>query len=267
MGVLFLFKLKKINGIKKNNLLFCALFLCSSFVFGFLGGSLANVMFSSSESGDISIETISTETVGSGALSPTQIVAMVEDSVVEIQTKIVSNGRAAEGAGSGIIVREDGYIATNAHVVEGARSISVTLHNDKVYTAKLVGKNEEEDVAVLKIEAKGLNAVTFANSDDIKVGENVLVIGNALGTLDGSVTDGIVSAVNRTINVNGDEMTLIQTDAEINHGNSGGGMFGSTGLCLGIIVAKSTGDDVEGLGFAIPANVVKNVVDGFLANV
>ena len=251
---------------KKNRIILGALIICCSFVFGFLGGALANVVFENSESGS-PIANTSSEKVETAPLSTSHIVALVENSVVEVRTKIDSNGKKTEGAGSGVVVREDGYIATNAHVVDGAQSITVTLRNGNVYMAELVDKNEQKDVAVLKISASGLSTVTFADSNSIKVGENVVVIGNALGTLGGSVTDGIVSAVDRKLTIDDEEMTLIQTDAEINHGNSGGGMFGSTGQCLGIIVAKSTGEDVEGLGFAIPANIVKAVVDGYLDNV
>lgn len=260
-----MFKAKRAVNNKKSRMMLGALFICCSFISGFLGGALANVVFERSESG-IPIANTSSEKVETAPLCTSQIVALVEDSVVEVRTKINSNGKKGEGAGSGVIVREDGYIATNAHVVEGAQSISVTLRNGNVYTADLVGKDEQKDVAVLKINASGLSAVTFADSDSIDVGENVVVIGNALGTLGGSVTDGIVSAVDRKLTIDDEEMTLIQTDAEINHGNSGGGMFGSTGKCLGIIVAKSTGEDVEGVGFAIPANIVKAVVDGHIAN-
>ncbi len=257
-------KLKRSENNKKNNLWFVALVICCSFVFGFLGSFVANKFFIN-PGADSSIEETSVEVIGSKSLTTAQVVALVENSVVSIDTELVSNGEKMIGAGSGIVIREDGYIATNAHVVDGAQSIKVTMHNGTKYTAELVGKNEKEDIAVLKVSATNLTPVTFEDSNNIKVGDNVVVIGNALGTLGSSVTDGIISAVNRTLTVEDEEMTLIQTDAEINHGNSGGGMFGSTGKCLGIIVAKSTGEDVEGVGFAIPSNVVKSESDKLIA--
>lgn len=246
----------------KNNLLFFILFLICSCVGGIIGGVFANRLFSS---GNVNQNGVSLQNANT-AMSTSQIVALVDDSVVEIETEVVSSedmktSGTVVSAGSGVVLTANGYIVTNAHVVESAKTIKVKLHNEKEYDARLVGANEDKDIAVLKIEAIGLEPVTFRNSEKTQVGERVIVIGNPLGALGGSVSDGVISAVDRTLNVNGKDMTLIQTNAEINHGNSGGGMFGEDGQFIGLVVAKSAGDDVEGLGFAIPSNIVKDVVD------
>lgn len=235
---------------KNNTLLLAILFLLSAFIIGFVGGAFAHNLFDSNDAMENEIKLQSADT---HALSTSQIVALVENSVVEIET--------TSGAGSGVVLTEDGYIVTNAHVVESATSIKIKLHNESEYTAQLFGKDESADIAVLKINASNLTPVTFRNSDEIKVGERVIVIGNPLGSLGGSVTDGVISAVDRVLSINGNEMSLIQTNAEINAGNSGGGMFGEDGQFVGLIVAKSKGDDLEGLGFAIPSNTVKNVIN------
>lgn len=256
------------NYIKKKNdtLLFVILFLLCAFIIGFVGGAFAHNLFDSDDNGGNIISEDGVKFQSADAMSTSQIVALVENSVVEIETLINSSddikaGATSIGAGSGVILTKDGYIVTNAHVIADAKNIKVKLHNGSEYAAQLIGKDEKEDIAVLKIGTSGLTPVIFRDSDETKVGERVIVIGNPLGTLGGSVTDGIISAVDRILNIDGKEMTLIQTNAEINHGNSGGGMFGENGQFVGLIVAKSTGDDLEGLGFAIPSNTVKNVVN------
>ena len=254
----------KNNIVNKNNtLLFVILFLFCAFIIGFVGGAFAHNLF---DSNDVTKDEIKLQNVNADAMSTSQIVALVENSVVEVETIINSledleADKISIGEGSGVILTENGCIVTNAHVVADAKSIKVNLHNESEYTAQLVGKDESADIAVLKIDASNLTPVTFRNSDETKVGERVIVIGNPLGTLGGSVTDGIISALDRDLNIDGKEMKLIQTNAEINHGNSGGGMFGENGQFVGLIVAKSTGDDLEGLGFAIPSNTVKNVIN------
>ena len=193
-----------------------------------------------------------------------QVAEANADAVVEIVTEAVATDSwygqyITEGAGSGVIISSDGYIMTNNHVVEGARSVKVTLHNGDDYTAKVVGVDSNNDVAVLKIDAKKLTAATYGNSDQLKVGEMAVAIGNPLGKLGGTVTAGIISATDRTITVDNKEMTLLQTDASINPGNSGGGLFNQDGQLIGLVVAKSSGSDVEGLGFAIPINTAAEV--------
>lgn len=255
--------------IKKNTFVLIILFLCSSFVVGFVGGALAYNFFIKSNE-ELKINNISdemnSEYINRSPMSTSQIVELVENSVVEVKIEIKpsnynSTSGVVEGAGSGVIFSSDGYIVTNYHVVEDAICIKVKLHNGSEYIANLVGQNKKEDIAVLKINATNLTPVSFGSSKNLKVGERVIVIGNPLGTLGGSVTDGIISALNRTLNIDGEDMTLLQTNAEINHGNSGGGVFGEKGQFVGLVVAKSTGADLEGLGFAIPSDTVKEVIN------
>lgn len=183
----------------------------------------------------------------------------VKNSVVEIKTEgsqLGGNGigeYVTEGAGSGVVIKKDGYIMTNNHVIKDAAKIQVTL-GKKNYSARLIGTNAKNDVAVIKINAKNLTPVHVGDSSKTDVGDMAVVIGNPLGELGGSVTAGIVSATNRNVTMNNQKMTLMQTDASVNPGNSGGGMFNDHAQLIGLVVAKSSGDDVEGLGFAIPSN-------------
>jgi serine protease Do len=174
------------------------------------------------------------------------------------------------GAGSGVIISTDGYIMTNSHVVEDSNTIRVTLANGEVHNARLVGVDRSTDVAVIKINATGLRPVIFGNSDSIALGDLSVVIGNPLGDLGGTITAGIISAIDRNLTIEGRRMTVIQTDAAINQGNSGGGLFNQHGELVGLVVAKTKGPGVEGLGFAIPINIAKplamNIVEhGFVA--
>lgn len=196
----------------------------------------------------------------------TNVVNATENAVVEITTETVSTGSfigqyVTEGAGSGVILTSDGYIITNNHVIDGATNITVRLHDGTEYPAKLVGTDSQTDIAVIKVEAEGLTAAVLGDSDKLQVGEPTIVIGNPLGSLGGTVTNGIISALNRTITIDGQDMTVLQTNAAVNPGNSGGGMFNINGELIGIINAKSSGDSVEGLGFAIPINIAKDIAD------
>lgn len=190
-----------------------------------------------------------------------------KESIVEIQTEVqgqidfFGGTSSQQGAGSGVIVSDDGYIITNNHVVEGATTITVRLSNGESYNAVVQAVDTKTDLALLKIEAKDLKPVTFGNSDTLSVGELAVAIGNPLGVLGGTVTNGIISALDREITLGEETMNLLQTNAAINPGNSGGGLFNANGELIGIIVAKSTGSDVEGLGFAIPGNEVKEVIE------
>ena len=200
---------------------------------------------------------------GSG-LSIQEIIAMNENAVVEIRTEQVATDSwmmqyITEGAGSGVIISKDGQIVTNNHVIEGARKITVRLKNGEEYTAKVIGADSETDVALISIDANGLTAAVYGNSDELVTGDLAVAIGNPLGQLGGTVTAGIISATDREMKIDGKSMTLLQTDASINPGNSGGGLFNQKGELVGIVVAKSTGSNVEGLGFAIPINTVKEV--------
>ncbi len=200
---------------------------------------------------------------------------IVSDSVVEISTEIMTSygpyQYVSEGAGSGVIISENGYIITNNHVIAGssnavADTITVRLKNTEEYEAKVIGTDAESDIALLKIEAKGLKAAIVGNSDDLVVGESIVAVGNPLGELGGTVTTGIVSATGRTIDVDGTEMKLIQIDAAVNPGNSGGGLFNLKGELVGIVNAKSTGTGIEGLGFAIPVKDAVNVCEQLKTN-
>ena len=194
------------------------------------------------------------------------VAAAVADSVVEITTEVVTTNSffgqyISNGAGSGVVFTTDGYIVTNHHVIDGASKINVTLRNGTSYSAKVIGDDAKTDLALLKIDATGLTpAVLVADSDKLKVGQTAIAIGNPLGQLGGTVTSGIVSALGREIEVEGETMTLLQTSAAINPGNSGGGLFDDKGNLIGIVNAKSGGVNIEGLGFAIPANTVRKTI-------
>lgn len=204
-----------------------------------------------------------------GALSVAGVSEKVSDSVVEIVTEYVQEGflrgsYTSSGAGSGVILTQDGYIVTNNHVIDGAQNIHVRLHNGDYYEAELVGTDSVSDIAVLKINATKLSYATLGDSSALVVGERCVAIGNPLGTLGGTVTDGIISAKDREITVEGETMVLLQTNAAVNPGNSGGGLFNMRGELIGIVNAKSSGDNVEGLGFAIPINTASPIIDDLI---
>ncbi|WP_417026086.1 S1C family serine protease [Candidatus Allofournierella excrementavium] len=199
-----------------------------------------------------------------GAVTPSVVVVTTEQIVTD--NYFWGGQQVLSGAGSGVILTTDGYIVTNYHVVEGAQQITVTLHDDSTYTATVVGSDQQSDIALLKIDATGLTPAVLGNSDSVQVGEVVIAVGNPMGTLGGTVTDGIVSALNRDISVEGNEMTLMQTSAAISPGNSGGGLFNTNGELIGIVNAKYSDEDAEGLGFAIPVNTMKTVVQDLLEN-
>ena len=183
-------------------------------------------------------------------------------------------GELAEGEaeGSGVVYTEDGYIITNYHVIEEAlnssnSAVKVTLSNNEEYEAKIVGEDETTDIALLKVEAKGLTPATFADSDELSVGEYAIAIGNPLGKeFAGSVTVGYISALNRTITADGRTYHVIQTDAAINPGNSGGALVNSKGQVVGINTVKISDESVEGLGFAIPSNYALKIVEELKEN-
>ena len=168
-------------------------------------------------------------------------------------------------AGSGVIISEDGYVLTNNHVISGADKITVYVNpgdgsEEQSYEATLVGSSESNDIAVLKIEATGLNAAAFGDSDQIEVGELAVAIGNPMGQVHGSVTAGIISAVEQELTIDDVTINAIQTDAAINPGNSGGALFDSYGNVIGIVYAKSSSVSIEGIGYAIPVNNIKDLV-------
>ena len=233
-------------------------------------GSHVNGAAGSSSTGSSIVQTSANQNSGN-ELSTADIASLASDSVVEIRTESVETGNRfqqyiSEGAGSGVIISADGNIVTNNHVISGATKITVRLKNGDSYEAKLIGTDPQTDVALLKIEATGLQAVTFGDSSKLVVGEKAVAIGNPLGELGGTMTDGIISALDREITIDGQTMTLLQTNAAINPGNSGGGLFNAKGELIGVVNAKSGGENIEGLGFAIPANKVKEVIDQLAAN-
>ena len=170
-------------------------------------------------------------------------------------------------AGSGIIISEDGYILTNNHVISGADKITVYVNSgeddaeEQTYEATLVGSSENNDIAVLKIDAEGLNAAAFGDSDQLEVGELAVAIGNPMGKVHGSVTAGIISAVEQELTIDDVTINAIQTDAAINPGNSGGALFDSYGNVIGVVYAKSSSVSIEGIGYAIPVNNIKELVE------
>ena len=201
------------------------------------------------------------------SMSVQQIASVVSPSVVAITTEQMSSSQTwfggyyvQSGAGSGVIISQDGYILTCAHVVSGATSVKVQLNgSDESYDATVVGQDSTSDIAVLKIDATGLTPAVIGDSDALAVGEVAVAVGNPLGTLSNTVTDGIVSALNRQVTVQNNDMTLIQTDASISPGNSGGGLFNANGELIGIVNAKSSYSEAEGIGFAIPINTAMEI--------
>lgn len=248
--------------------------VCSG-VLGIGGGFFAAKYFGG-DSITISKTSSDNETKGSatnsknetGGLSTSEIVSKTANSVVEITTETVTTGSffqqyVAQGAGSGVIISKDGYILTNNHVIDGANTVKVTTKASKDYDAEVIGADSKLDVALLKIDAKDLSPATFGDSSTIQVGDYAVAIGNPLGELGGTVTDGIVSALDRDVIVDNETMRLLQTNAAINPGNSGGGLFNSNGELIGIVCAKASSSttEVEGLGFAIPINNVLDVLN------
>ena len=273
--------IQKPKGKRKNKILAAAMAACVllSFGAGFGGNYLANYLNSNSgtsSTGSTKVVYQSVERTDQNGdtakdLSVADIAAIAADSVVEITTETVTTGSrlgqyVSEGAGSGVVVTTDGYIVTNNHVIEGATKIKVRLRNGTEYDATLVGTDTTTDIAVVKIVATGLQPAVLGTSANLKVGETAVAIGNPLGELGGTVTNGIISALDRQITIDGETMTLLQTNAEINPGNSGGGLFNSSGELIGIVNAKSSGSDVEGLGFAIPIDTAKPVIEALIEN-
>ena len=195
------------------------------------------------------------------------------NSVVSINTTITTNvfrqTVQSASAGSGFIITSDGYIVTNYHVIDSANNVKVTLYSGEEYDAKVIGGDSDYDVAVLKIDATGLQAVMVGNSSTLQIGEDIAAIGNPLGELTFSMSEGIVSCVDRAINVDGTPFNMIQVTAAINPGNSGGPLFNTYGEVVGIVSAKysSYANTVaEGLGFAIPINDVIAMVEDIMEN-
>ena len=249
---------------------------------GYLGGVAARgasspVVYEQPKEGDstttgsVGNDTGSTNGLSADALSISQIASIVSPSVVEVTTETISTNPffpqyVQDGAGSGVIISEDGYIITNAHVISGASQIKVRTSDKTEYEAEMIGSDSKSDIAVLKIEATGLTPAVVGNSDNLVVGEFTLAVGNPMGTLGGTVTNGIISALNRDITVQGQTMNLLQTNAAVSPGNSGGGLFNEKGELIGIVNAKSAEEVAEGLGFAIPVNTAMEVAQSLIDN-
>ena len=278
---------------KKNGKGAVALVLCCALVGGgcgiggaFIGNSLANknqpttvysdgvstIMKGVRETSTLQVQQIDSSKVLTGA----EVYAANVNSTVGIVTSLVTTnfwGQQTTGAaaGSGFILSADGYILTNYHVVEDSNSITVSLYDGTEYDATLVGCDESNDIAVLKIDAEGLTPVVLGDSDNLNVGDQVVAIGNPLGELTFSLTTGVVSALNREVTLSSNvTMNLIQTDCAINSGNSGGALFNLYGEVIGITNAKysssssSSEASIDNIGFAIPLNHVKNIVKSII---
>jgi serine protease Do len=196
------------------------------------------------------------------------VIKTIMDSVVCIKTtgsvSTFYGPMDASGAGSGVIISQDGYIVTCAHVISNATKIEVQDSEDNVYQASLLAYSDKMDLALLKIDAEGLTPAVLGDSASYSAGDPIYVVGNPLGNFVLSVSQGIISGVDRRANIEGNEMRLTQVDAAVNPGNSGGGLFDSQGRLIGIVNAKNAGIDVEGMGFAIPIDTVREVLKAML---
>ena len=219
--------------------------------------------------------TVQVKTVdGQTKMDPATVYASVVNSAVSINcsatsTNIFGQQTQTASSGSGFIITEDGYVVTNYHVISGASSVQVTLYNGDTYDATVIGGDSDYDVAVLKINASGLQPVTLGESADVNVGDTVLAIGNPLGELTFSMSQGIVSSCDRAINVDGTPFNMIQVDCSINPGNSGGPLVNLYGEVVGIVSAKYSSyssTTVEGLGFAIPISDVRSIITDIMEN-
>ena len=251
---------------------------------GFLGARLAYEKFSAAIENetaavvyrDVTDRSENTANLGvtGEKLTSEQVTALAKQSVVEVVTESVSYGNGifggtyiTSGAGSGVIISGSGHIITNYHVIEGtdAENITVTLYDGQSFKAEWVRGDAVTDTAIIKINAETANAAVIGRSDTVQAGQDVIAIGNPLGKLGGSVTKGVISAVNREITVDSQTMTLLQIDASVNPGNSGGGLFNMYGALIGIVNAKSIAEDVEGIGFAIPIDTAYSVAEDLMS--
>ena len=274
---------KRKNSIwKKSGVKVTALLLACALVgggAGFGGAALARSVGvgggTAIHQSDRTVQEVTVKKVtGQTLMTPAEVYASTVGSVVSINCSAVSTnifGQRVESAssGSGFVITQDGYIVTNHHVVASASSVKVTMYDGKEYSAAVVGSDSDYDVAVLKVETTGLQPVTLGNSADVNVGDTVLAIGNPLGELTFSMSQGIVSCCNRAINVSGTPFNMIQVDASINPGNSGGPLMNLYGEVVGIVSAKYSSYSntaVEGLGFAIPIGDVQAVITDIMEN-
>ena len=239
---------------------------------GVFGGAETTVQISGRPVTEVELMTVD----GKTQMTDAEVYAANVNSVVSINvtgtsgTNFFGQPVQTASAGSGFVLTKDGFIVTNYHVVKNAETVKVTLYNGDEYEAKYVGGDEDYDIAVIKVEASELQPVILGDSAGLNVGDHVLAIGNPLGELTFSMSGGMVSSVDRAINVNGTPFNMIQTDASINSGNSGGPLFNSYGEVVGIVSAKYSssggGASVEGLGFAIPMNDVVAMIQDIMTN-
>ena len=275
---------QEMKPVKKNQmgLKITALALCCALVGGAVGGGVVwGVTRSGGSSTEMNVSSRPATQValkqvdGKTAMTDAEVYAANANSVVSINvtgtsgTNFFGQPVQTASAGSGFVLTKDGYIVTNYHVVKDADTVKVTMYNGDEYDAKYVGGDEDYDIAVIKVEAADLQPVTLGNSDNLNVGDHVLAVGNPLGELTFSMSGGMVSCVNRAINVDGTPFNMIQTDASINPGNSGGPLFNQYGEVVGIVSAKYSSyssESVEGLGFAIPINDVIAMIQDIMTN-
>ena len=221
-------------------------------------------------SGSVSATNVTYAVSPEGAQTPRMVYENNAKSVVAVSSTVQTNyyGQTRQGTstGSGFIISDDGYVVTNHHVVEGATDVTVTLSTGDEYTAKVIGSDSLNDVALLKVEATGLPAVKLGSSDKLAIGDMVCAIGNPLGSLTATLTVGYVSGKDRQVTTDNSTINMIQTDAAINSGNSGGPLFNMYGEVVGITSAKysgttSSGASIEGISFAIPIDDVMSIID------
>lgn len=231
-------------------------------------GSSSPVIVQSQETGTSPATTVQSQQTNK---TISEVAEAISPSVVEIFTEVTMNSYGffggtytSQAAGSGVIISADGYIITNNHVLEDANSITVKTYDGTEYEASVIGTDSKSDIGVIKIEADNLTPAVIGDSSLIKAGDTAIVVGNPLGTLGGSITHGIISSASREMIISNESMELIQTDATINSGNSGGGLFDGNGNLIGIVNAKDSGTTssgalIEGIGFAIPINYAMDV--------
>ncbi|MEA5026595.1 MAG: trypsin-like peptidase domain-containing protein [Erysipelotrichaceae bacterium] len=252
-------------------------FLVASLAFGGgYGGTMLALSMNQSDGTTVLYQTVNrtvdnlSTTDEGDELSIKEVAALTADSVVEISTEAAAYSYymqqyVTSGSGSGVILSADGYIITCYHVIEGATKVTVRLNDGTEYDATIIGSDTENDISILKIDATDLQPAVLGDSDTMSVGDTVVAIGNPLGELGGTVTSGILSALDREITIDSTTMNLLQTNAAVNPGNSGGALFNAYGELIGIVNAKSSGDDVEGLGFAIPINSIKDSIEELIS--
>ena len=254
-----------------------ALVLCGCLLGGGAGAGAVWSLTGTGQEGQnaAAVPVVLNSVTGRKAMSDAEVYAAAVNSVVSINTtsqtgvNIFGQPVQAASSGSGFILSRDGYILTNYHVVQNAAAVEVTTYSGDVFQAQVIGGDPDYDIAVLKVDASGLQSAALGSSDTLRVGDRVLAIGNPLGELTFSMSGGMVSSVNRAINVSGTPFHMIQTDTSINPGNSGGPLLNTSGEVVGIVSAKyssSNGRAVEGIGFAIPINDVRALVQDIIDN-